>query len=140
MSALRNFLAAVQYSPDNRYRTDGSKDIEKSAEMSERWDTKDGPRRVRRDPPTVEEAVLAAQGLTDEVSEQTEIVASLMQISAEEARSAVLRMVQRKGVDRIAITRPARVAGGGRASAAPRAVVVERRAPRRSLQSRSIGR
>ena len=53
--------------------------------MSELWDTKDGPRRVRRDPPTVEEAVLAAQGLTDEVSEQTEIVASLMQISAEEA-------------------------------------------------------
>ncbi len=58
--------------------------------MSEIWDTKDGRRRVRRDPPTVEEAVLAAQGLTDELSEQAEIVASLMQISAEEARGAVL--------------------------------------------------
>lgn len=106
--------------------------------MSEPWDTKDGPRRVRRDPPTIEEAVLAAQGLTDQVSEQTEIVASLMQIPADEARGAVLRMVQRKGIDRISIT--TRVAGPGRASAAPRAVVVERRGPRRSLPGRSIGR
>ncbi len=48
--------------------------------MSEIWDTKDGRRRVRRDPPTVEEAVLAAQGLTDELGEQIEIVASLMEV------------------------------------------------------------
>jgi hypothetical protein len=108
--------------------------------MNELWDTKDGPRRVRRDPPTVEEAVLAAQGLTDALSEQTEIVASLMQISSEEARRAVLRMVQRKDVDRITMTRATRSAGPGRAPAAPRAVVVERRGPRRPLQSRSIGR
>jgi len=107
--------------------------------MSELWETKDGPRRVRRDPPTVEEAVLAAQGLTDELSEQTEIVASLMQIPAEEARGAVLRMVQRKDVDRIAIT-TTRGAGAGRASAVPRAVVVERRGPRRSPQRRSNAR
>ena len=32
--------------------------------MSEVWDTKDGRRRVRRDPPTIEDAVLAAQGST----------------------------------------------------------------------------
>ncbi len=104
--------------------------------MNELWDTKDGPRRVRRDPPTVEEAVLAAQGLTDEVSEQTEIVASLMQISAEKARGAVLRMVQRKEAGSIATTRATHVAGRGR----PRAVVVERRGLRRPLQSRPIGR
>jgi hypothetical protein len=109
-----------------------AEDIEEGVAMSELWDTKDGPRRVRRDPPTVEEAVLAAQGLTDELSEQTEIVASLMQISAEEARGAVLRMVQRRDVDRI-VTRTTRLAGAGRASAAPRAVVVERRGPRRSI-------
>jgi len=102
--------------------------------MNEIWDTKDGRRRVRRDPPTVDEAVLAAQGLTDELSEQTEIVASLMQISAEEARGAVLRMGQRKDVDRITVAgRPARPGH----AAAPRAVVVERRTPRRPLQSRS---
>jgi hypothetical protein len=102
--------------------------------MSEVWDTKDGRRRVRRDPPTIEDAVVAAQGLTDEPSEQVEIVVSLMQISAEEARGAVLRMAQRKDVNRITVT--ARAVRPGQTGGA-RAVVVERRAPRRSLQSRS---
>jgi hypothetical protein len=101
--------------------------------VSEVWDTKDGRRRVRRDPPTVEDAVMAAQGLTDEPSEQVEIVVSLMQISAEEARGAVLRMAQRKDVNRIVVA--ARSTRPGQANGA-RAVVVERRAPRRSVQSR----
>ena len=85
--------------------------------MSDIWDTKDGRRRVRRDPPTVEEAVQAAQGLTEELSEQIEIVASLMDVSADEARGAVLRLGQRKDVNRFTIA--------GRAGA-QRAVVVER--------------
>jgi hypothetical protein len=102
--------------------------------VSEVWDTKDGRRRVRRDPPTVEDAVLAAQGLTDEPSEQVEIVASLMQIPAEEARGAVLRMAQRKDVNRNTVV--ARSAKPGQTNGA-RAVVVERRVPRRSLQGRS---
>jgi len=101
--------------------------------MTQIWDTKDGRRRVRRDPPTIEEAVLAAQGLTDEPREQAEIVSSLMQISADEARSAVLRMGQRKDVDRITITARA---GRGPHAVAPRAVVVERRTLRRPLPSR----
>jgi hypothetical protein len=92
--------------------------------MSEVWDTKDGRRRVRRDPPTVEDAVLAAQGLTDDVDGQVEIVVSLMQVSAEEARGAILKIGQRKEVSRFTIA--------GRAGA-PRAVVVERRAPRRLM-------
>ena len=66
--------------------------------MTDVWETKDGKRRVRRDPPTIEEAVVAAQGLTPELKEQIEIVASLMEISAEEARGVVLRMGQRKEV------------------------------------------
>jgi hypothetical protein len=101
--------------------------------VSEVWDTKDGRRRVRRDPPTVEDAVLAAQGLTDEPGEQVEIVASLMEISVEEARGAVLRMSQRKDVNRITVV--ARSTRPGQANGA-RAVVVERRAPRRPVQSR----
>ena len=104
--------------------------------MGEVWDTKDGRRRVRRDPPTVEDAVLAAQGMTDEPSEQVEIVASLMQISAEEARGAVLRMAQRKDVNVNHITVAARSTRPGQAGGA-RAVLVERRTPRRSVQSRS---
>lgn len=100
--------------------------------MSAVWETKDGRRRVRRDPPTVEEAVLAAQGLTDELGAQVEIVASLMDVSVDEARGAVLRMGgQRKDVNRVTIA--------GRAGAS-RAVVVERRTVRRPLtRSRSIG-
>ena len=86
--------------------------------MTDEWETKDGRRRVRRDPPTVEEAVVAAQGLTDDLKEQIEIVASLMEVPRDEARGVVLRMGQRKDVDRVTIT--------GRVGA-PRAVVVERR-------------
>ena len=39
------------------------------------WKTKYGSRRVRHDPPTLEEAIIAAQGLTDSVSAQVEIAA-----------------------------------------------------------------
>ena len=100
--------------------------------MSDAWETKDGRRRVRRDPPTVEEAVVAAQGLTDDLKEQIEIVASLMEVSFDEARGVVLRMGQRKDVNRVTIA--------GRVGA-PRAVVVERRTPRHlAIQRRSIGR
>ena len=65
--------------------------------MSQEWDTKDGRRRVRRDPPTIEDAVLAAQCMAeDDVDAQVEIVMSLMAVSAEEARGAVLKYGQRK--------------------------------------------
>lgn len=99
--------------------------------MKDVWDTKDGRRRVRRDPPTIEEAVVAAQGLTDDLKEQMEIVASLMEITPEEARGVVLRMGQRKDVNRVTVA--------GRIGA-PRAVVVERRTSRSVAQRRSIGR
>jgi hypothetical protein len=98
--------------------------------MNDIWETKDGRRRVRRDPPTVDEAVVAAQGLTDDPKQQIEIVASLMEVSPDEARVAVLRMGQRKDVNRVTIT--------GRAGA-PRAVVVERRTPRVSVVQRRLG-
>jgi predicted site-specific integrase-resolvase len=90
--------------------------------MSDTWETKDGLRRVRRDPPTVEDAVLAAQGMTEDLDGQVEIVASLMQLSADEARGAILKMGQRKEVSRFTIA--------GR-SGMERAVVVERRNVRR---------
>jgi hypothetical protein len=100
--------------------------------MSDIWETKDGRRRVRRELPTIEEAVVAAQGLTDDLKEQMEIVASLMEIKPEEARGIVLRMGQRKEINRVTVT--SRIG-------APRAVVVERRVPRTVVvQRRSIGR
>lgn len=95
--------------------------------MSQVWDTKDGRRRVRRDPPTIEDAVLAAQGMAeDDTDAQVDIVVSLMAVSTEEARTAVLKYGQRK--DREA----ARFTIAGR-SGAPRTVVVERRTTRRPL-------
>jgi hypothetical protein len=104
---------------------DKDKDKAKGTAMSDVWETKDGRRRVRRDLPTVEEAVLAAQGLTEEISEQVEIVASLMEVPAEEAKGAVLRFAQRKDVNRTTI-----VSGAGTL----RTVVVERRTIRRPLR------
>jgi hypothetical protein len=100
-------------------------------EMDEVWETKDGLRRVRRDPPTIDDAVLAAQGLTDDLEGQIEIVVALMSVPAEEARPAVLKM--RRPDTRLTI--PSR--GGS-----TRAVVVERKSPRRqTIQPRaSAGR
>ncbi len=95
--------------------------------MDDVWDTKDGRRRVRRDPPTLEEAAVAAQGLTDDPNEQIQIVASLMEVPADEARTAVLRLGQRRDVERVTIA--------GRIGA-PRAVVVERRTSRFAVTPR----
>lgn len=101
--------------------------------MNDVWDTKYGRRRVRRDPPTVEEAVLAAQGLTEDLGEQIEIVKSLMEVSLEEARGTVLRMGQSRGVSRVTIS--------PRGAGSSRAVVVERRASRYvGVSRRSAGR
>ena len=41
------------------------------------WKTKYGPRRVRQELPTLEEAIFAAQGLSDDLDEQAAIAASL---------------------------------------------------------------
>jgi hypothetical protein len=99
--------------------------------MSEIWDTKDGRRRVRRDPPTVDDAALAAQGLTDDLEAQIDIVTSLMSVSVDEARRTILKM--RRSADDTRLT----IAGRAGAS---RAVVVERKAPRRASSRASVGR
>jgi hypothetical protein len=93
--------------------------------MSEIWKTKYGPRRVRRDPPTVAEAVAAARGLTDDVQEQIEIAASLMDLPPEQVKPEVLKAATTR---RDAST----VAFVGRAGA-PRTVVVERVPSRRPM-------
>ena len=63
--------------------------------MSEDWNTKYGRRRVRRDPPTLDEAIFAAIGITDDQEAQAEIAASLMGLPIESVQ-APLWMVQRK--------------------------------------------
>lgn len=77
------------------------------------------PPRVRREPPTLAEAVLAAQGLSTEVDEQIEIAAGLMSVPEEEVRPLVLSLARERS---ITPTRPAVTSASGR-----RVVVVERR-------------
>jgi len=57
--------------------------------MSEDWNTKYGRRRVRRDPPTLDEAIFAAIGITDDQEAQAEIAASLMGLPIESVQAEV---------------------------------------------------
>src|SRR5215475_8316107 len=95
---------------------------EMSRTMTEAWNTKYGPRRVRHDPPTLQEAIFAARGLTDSLQEQAEIAASLMGLPVETVKPEVLKTAHDK-------VRPARVISSDRGSG--RTVVVERRVSRR---------
>ena len=92
----------------------------------ESWNTKYGMRRVRQAPPTLEEAVFAASGITSEPQEQAEIAASLMGISVEAALAEV-----RKTLRSVQTTRMISTAQG-----AARSVVVEKRTVRRPLVAR----
>ncbi len=49
------------------------------------------PVRVRHDPPTLEEAVFAAQGLSDDPNQQVVIAAQLMSVPVDEVRPLVLK-------------------------------------------------
>jgi len=97
--------------------------------MTEVWKTKYGPRRVRRDPPTVTEAVAAARGLTDDVQEQIEIAASLMDLPPDQVKPEVLKAASRKDTNTVAFV--------GRAGA-PRTVVVERVPSRRPMAGKAV--
>jgi hypothetical protein len=90
--------------------------------MSEVWNTKYGPRRVRFDPPTLKEAIFAARGLTDELQQQAEIAASLMNLPVEAVRAELLKTAPPRNSGQI-------VTNGREGTA--RTVVVERKPSRR---------
>jgi hypothetical protein len=80
-------------------------------------------RRVTRvEPPVLEEAVVAAQGLTDDIESQVEIAAQLMGLPEDEVRPVVLKSApqSRRAERRIMSER----------SEGPKVVVVERKRPR----------
>lgn len=86
--------------------------------MSAVWNTKWGPRRVRQNPPTLEEAFIAAESLTDDFGQRIEIAASLMGAPIEEVKAQAAKFSPHaKG-------RPTVVTGRGRA------VVVQYKRPR----------
>ena len=95
------------------------------------WKTKYGPRRVRNDAPTLEEAIIAAQGLSDSLDEQAEIAAALMGVSRDEVRAQLAKLPppRRDVVMTVAFAGPA---------SAPRTVVVERKASRRVIASGAV--
>jgi len=92
--------------------------------MSGVWNTDYGPRRVRREPPTLEEAVAAASGLSDDPQQQAEIAAALMDLPVDQVRAAVIRAAaqRKRQIGTVGVS----ARGGGQ-----RAVVVERKAARR---------
>jgi hypothetical protein len=92
--------------------------------MSATWNTKYGSRRVRYDPPTLAEALAAAQGFTDDLSGQLQIAAELMGVSVAEAKAEMQKLSPDRRTTRL-VSAPARDG--------MRTVVVERKASRRVL-------
>ena len=99
--------------------------------MSEDWNTKYGTRRVRRDPPTLDEAIFAAVGITDDQEAQAEIAASLMGLPIEPVLAEV------KKIARTTARSTTRVIAGEQG--AQRSVVVERRVVRRFGNDKRTG-
>jgi hypothetical protein len=99
--------------------------------MSEDWNTKYGTRRVRRDPPTLDEAIFAAIGITDDQTAQAEIAASLMGLPIESVTAEV------KKAGRLSARSSTRVIAGEQG--AQRSVVVERRVVRKFGNAKRTG-
>jgi len=100
--------------------------------MSEDWNTKYGPRRVRRDPPTLDEAIFAAVGITDDQEAQAEIAASLMGMPLEVVQAEVRKLGRSA-----ARAQTTRVIAGEQG--AQRSVVVERRVIRKFGNDKRTG-
>ena len=90
------------------------------------WQTKYGPRRVRQEAPTLEEAIAAAQGLSEELDEQAEIAAALMGLPYDEVDAALRKTAPPRKVLKTSVV------FAGPASA-PRTIVVERKPSRRVI-------
>jgi hypothetical protein len=82
-------------------------------------------RKTRHDPPNLDEAILAAQGLTDQIEMQTQIAAQLMGLSEDEVRPAVLKAATQSRPRTQPFTR----------HVVKRPVLVERRGQRPALRS-----
>ena len=94
------------------------------------WNTKYGRRRVRHDPPTLDEAISAARDLTDDVEEQVAFAAGLMELPLEEVRAVLKKSPPpRKPAATVAFTNR----GGMH-----RSVVVEHK-PSRRISNRPAG-
>jgi hypothetical protein len=99
--------------------------------MSDDWNTKYGMRRVRRDPPTLDEAIFAAIGITDDQEAQAEIAAALMGLPFDNVLAEV------KKQSRANARATTRVITGEQG--AQRSIVVERRVVRKFAVNKRTG-
>lgn len=102
--------------------------------MGRVWMTKYGARSVRHEPPTLEEALSAAQDLTSDPDQKLQIAASLLGLPLDQIAGEAERIIARR-----AKTPEVVVIGDGR-----KTVIVERKAarqwPRNSMPSQPSAR
>jgi hypothetical protein len=98
-----------------------------SKNKAKAWNTKYGLRRVRQEDATIEEALAAAECMSDDRETQIELASQLMGLPQEEIRAALRKRAPvRKPIAVKSIT----LASGP--AARPRMVVVETKRPRRA--------
>jgi hypothetical protein len=96
--------------------------------MNTVWNTKWGRRRVRKEPPTMEEALIAAEAITSDPAHKAEIAASLIGAPIEDVKAFAAKQA--------AQTRGRSTLVNGRT----RAVVVEYKRPRTIRPVTPMGR
>jgi len=79
--------------------------------------------RTKFEPPEIDEALIAAEGLTSDPDEQVEIAAALMGIDPENVRSHRSSQKPQRGRSRFSLT----TTRGGGLRKAPEVVVIKRR-------------
>lgn len=92
--------------------------------MSVVWNTKYGTRRVKQNPPTLTEAILAARGLTDDRQQQVDFAADLTGLPADDVRAEMIKTDPPPGRSTLTVSVASR-------SGHSREVVVERMSRRR---------
>ena len=99
-----------------------------SRNSNQSWNTKYGHRRIRHEAATLDEAIAAAQGLSDDRNEQVEIAALLIGLPLDHVRTELLKVTPpRKDVIKSVV-----FAGP---TSAPRTIVVERKPARRVISA-----
>jgi hypothetical protein len=84
--------------------------------------------RVRHEPPTLDEAIFAAQGLSDNLREQIEIAATLIGLPEDQVRQRVMEQGSTaRSANRMVVT--------SNRAGAQRSVIVERKTPRRIISA-----
>ncbi|MDQ0396439.1 hypothetical protein [Labrys monachus] len=97
------------------------------------WKTKYGSRRVKQAPPTIEEALTAAECMSSDAEQQVEIAASLLGVEADEVRE-VARKMKKQNERRLTLSISPSASSERRMP--PRPVLVEYRAAKRLVGMR----